>query len=122
MKQIILLGYFLCVSVIVYCQPGNVGINTSTPQAMLHVKDSAVLFSGASSLPGSPGNPPASGQGIRMMWYPDKAAFRAGYVSSVNWNKDSIGIYSFATGSNTKAKGNYSKTEHQGLEQKQSAG
>jgi hypothetical protein len=89
-------------------QIGKVGINTSSPQAMLHVKDGSVLFSGATTLPGTPGNPPDSGIGVRMMWYPDKAAFRAGYVISNQWDKDSIGNYSFASGASTKAKGNYS--------------
>lgn len=93
----------------VTAQTGKVGINTTTPQAMLHVKDSSVLFSGVNgSLPVSPGDPPASDAGVRMMWYPDKAAFRTGYVLSTNWNKDSIGDYSFGSGYNTKTKGNYS--------------
>ena len=39
------------------------------------------------------------------MWYPDKAAFRVGAVVSNNWDKDSIGDYSFASGNNTKAIG-----------------
>ncbi len=87
-------------------QVGKVGINTTTPQAMLHVKDSSVLFTGVTgALPGSPGNPPASGGGIRMMWYPDKAAFRVGRVIDANWNKDSIGEYSFGSGYNTRAIG-----------------
>jgi Head domain of trimeric autotransporter adhesin len=87
---------------------GKVGINTSTPQAMLHVKDSSVLFSGDSSI--NPGNPPASGTGIRMMWYPDKAAFRVGGItiaSLPNWDKDSIGYYSVAMGRDTRAKGEH---------------
>jgi hypothetical protein len=42
------------------------------------------------------------------MWYPQKAAFRVGAVSGNKWNKDSIGNYSFATGSNSKALGEYS--------------
>ncbi len=92
-----------------YCvantQIGKVGINTNNPLAMLHVKDSSVLFSGAAVLPPVPRNPPVTGGGIRMMWYPDKAAFRSGYVVTNNWNKDSIGDFSFASGSNTKAKG-----------------
>jgi len=62
----------------------------------------------AGSFKNVPGNPPISGGGTRMMWYPDKAAFRAGYVESSNWDKDSIGSYSFAIGSNTKAKGSAS--------------
>ncbi|MBK8141184.1 MAG: hypothetical protein IPK57_09260 [Chitinophagaceae bacterium] len=82
------------------------GINTARPLAMLHVKDSSVLFSGVpGNLPLTPGNPPATGQGVRMMWYPDKAAFRVGRVLDANWNKDSIGEYSFGSGYNTRAIG-----------------
>jgi hypothetical protein len=51
------------------------------------------------------GNPPVSGAGRRMMWYVDKAAFRAGAVAGDIWDKDSIGLYSFATGIDSKAKG-----------------
>lgn len=40
-----------------------------------------------------------------MMWYADKAAFRAGYVSLTNWDKANIGNYSFASGLNTTASG-----------------
>ncbi|MFN0201278.1 MAG: tail fiber domain-containing protein [Bacteroidia bacterium] len=48
-----------------------------------------------------------SGIGTRMFWYPKKAAFRAGYVNGIQWNDDSIGIVSFATGYGTKASSNY---------------
>jgi hypothetical protein len=95
-------------SIQIQAQVGNVGINTLTPQAMLHVKDSSVLFSANFLLPTVPGNPPASGAGTRMMWYPDKAAFRAGTVSSTNWDKESIGLYSNSLGFNTKSTGSYS--------------
>jgi hypothetical protein len=108
MRKTILVFLMFLMAHRLMAQVGNVGINTSTPSAMLHVKDSSVLFSGATTLPGTPGNPPVSGAGIRMMWYPDKAAFRAGRVSSTQWDKDSIGNYSFATGYNAKAKGQYS--------------
>lgn len=49
-----------------------------------------------------------TGAGTRMFFNPKKAAFRVGYVDGTQWNKDSIGIYSFAAGYNTKAKGPYS--------------
>ncbi len=81
------------------------GINTSAPKAMLHVKDSSVLFSGAADVDPTPGNLPDSSLGVRMLWYPDKAAFRAGRSSSTSWKRDSIGNYSFAAGYQTKAKG-----------------
>jgi len=87
----------------------NVGIGTNTPKARLHVSDSSVVFTGGLAfLPGPYGDPPISGPGTRMMWYADKAAFRAGAVSSTSWDKDSIGNYSFATGFNNKAMSNYS--------------
>lgn len=87
---------------------GNVGIGTSTPLSRLHVVDSSVLFSAVSNAPASPGLPPIQGPGRRMMWYADKAAFRAGIVSGPEWDKDSIGLYSFASGFGTIAKGNAS--------------
>lgn len=95
----------LCSLTASLAQTGNVGINTTSPNAMLHVKDSSVLFTGPANLPSSPGQPAVNGQGIRTMWYPNKAAFRTGGVVGPNWDKDSIGHYSFAAGYNPKAKG-----------------
>ena len=83
----------------------HVGIGTVTPLAALHVLDSSVLFSSPYTLPVVPADPPISGSGTRMMWYADKAAFRTGTVFSTDWNKDSIGLYSFAAGFNPKASG-----------------
>ena len=86
---------------------GKVGIGSSTPSAQLHVSDSSVLFTGPQSVPFSTTftPPPASGSGGRMMWYPQKLAFRAGYAVSDYWDKDSIGVASFASGSGTLASG-----------------
>ncbi|NOT51869.1 MAG: hypothetical protein HOP10_11405 [Chitinophagaceae bacterium] len=86
----------------------NVGIGTTTPAARLHVNDSSVLFSATGDVPVTPGNTAISGAGRRMMWYPDKAAFRAGYVDGALWDQANIGRYSFAAGVNTKASGNSS--------------
>ncbi|MFS8083041.1 MAG: tail fiber domain-containing protein [Ginsengibacter sp.] len=83
----------------------QVGIGTTTPLARLQVTDSSVLFSAAGSIPTTPGNTPISGAGRRMMWYPDKAAFRVGYVDGTQWDRDNIGSYSFASGIYTKAIG-----------------
>ncbi|MBA2249132.1 MAG: hypothetical protein H0W12_02955 [Chitinophagaceae bacterium] len=101
MKKII---YYFLVSTIGYllfattsfAQNGNVGIGIPTPLARLHVADSSVVFTATGDIPVTPGNPPISGVGRRMMWYPGKAAFRVGYVSAAKWDKDSIGNYSFA--------------------------
>ncbi|MEO6130573.1 MAG: hypothetical protein ABIQ02_01905, partial [Saprospiraceae bacterium] len=83
---------------------GKTGINTNNPLAMLHVRDSSVIFTGPTILPG-PANPPVNGAGTRMMWYADKAAFRAGAILGTQWDKDSIGLRSVAMGADTKAKG-----------------
>ena len=46
---------------------GNVGIGTTAPVAKLHVADSSVVFNANGYAPSSPGNPPVSGQGRRVM-------------------------------------------------------
>ncbi|RKH23645.1 peptidase S74 [Corallococcus sp. CA041A] len=46
---------------------------------------------------------PMSGKGDRMMWYPNKAAFRAGHAVATEWDEANIGVVSFASGSNTTA-------------------
>ncbi|MCO5252177.1 MAG: tail fiber domain-containing protein [Candidatus Kapabacteria bacterium] len=89
---------------------GRIGIGTATPAALLHITDTDegnILFEGEFKGSG-PSDPPTSGAGTRMMWYPDKASFRVGRVSSTQWDKDSIGDYSVAMGYNTKALNVYS--------------
>jgi len=51
---------------------------------------------------------PAAGAGVRMMWYPEMAAFRAGYVAGTEWNNAKIGAFSVAMGKSTTASGNIS--------------
>ncbi len=92
-----------------YIAPGgNVGIGESAPLARLHVADSNVVFSAEGTVPFSAGIAPVSGAGRRMMWYADKAAFRAGYVDGTQWDTDSVGMYSMALGFNPKATGQMS--------------
>jgi hypothetical protein len=51
---------------------------------------------------------PQEGEGYRMMWHPYRAAFRAGGVSSDQWNDANIGFFSVAFGQNVQAEGNWS--------------
>ncbi|HEX6750737.1 MAG TPA: tail fiber domain-containing protein [Longimicrobium sp.] len=54
------------------------------------------------------GSIPATGAGVRMMWFPNKYAFRAGSVSSFGatyWDLGSVGTGSAAFGENTRASG-----------------
>jgi len=84
----------------------NIGIGTTSPVARLHISDSNVVFTGPLNIPVSTNfNPPVQGPGTRMMWYPQKGAFRVGNVDGAHWDKDSIGNYSFASGYKTKARG-----------------
>ena len=85
----------------------RIGIGTTSPAAILHANGTGtgggnVLFTGQRKIAGA-GDPPATGAGTRMMWYPDHAAFRAGQVEGNQWDKTNIGTHSFAAGLNTKA-------------------
>lgn len=51
------------------------------------------------------GTIPVSGDGVRLMWYPGKAAFRAGSTVGTGWDDANIGAYSVAFGENTLASG-----------------
>ena len=84
---------------------GRMGFGTTNPLTDFHVTNTnGVLFTGTHGT----GALPATGTGTRMMWYPKKSAFRAGYVVGVNWDDVNVGDYSFATGYNTRASGLYS--------------
>lgn len=84
---------------------GDIGVGTVDPLTGFHVDNTnGAVFSGTFGL----GDIPTEGAGTRMMWYPKKAAFRSGYVSSTQWNDGLIGNYSFASGYNTRATQPYS--------------
>jgi hypothetical protein len=58
------------------------------------------------------GDLPASGEGVRLMWFPARAAFRAGRLGtfdladgSTYWNLNNVGVASAAFGTNTRASG-----------------
>lgn len=86
----------------------RVGIGTSQATAALHVAnnsiDGNVLFQGSFN-DQFPGATPANGTGTRMLWYPAKAAFRAGRVSADQWDAQQIGSYSMAMGLDALALG-----------------
>ena len=84
---------------------GSVAVDTSTSLGSLTVNGNNGII--ATGTFGS-GNTLNLGAGTRMMWYPKKAAFRAGGVRSSLWDDTNIGQYSFATGLDAMASGEYS--------------
>ncbi len=96
MKQAFFLLFFI--SLVINANAQNVGIGTPTPQAPFTVAENKTVLFGADTLNG----------GTKMMWLPTKGAFRVGTVAGVNWNPDSIGVWSFASGFDAKAKGDFS--------------
>ena len=93
-----------------FSQIGKVGINTTSPAAMLHVKDSSVVFTSPyyENFPEYDAPPPVVGAGARMMWYPQRRSLRSGMVTGSQWNQSNTGFYSFASGYNPIANGEVS--------------
>lgn len=97
----------------VYRSTGNVGIGTSSPSFSLTVGngtsvDGSILAKGFGFV-GTDGLVlTESGAGTRLIWYPRKAAFRAGEVYDTKWDDINIGTHSAAFGEDTTASGKYS--------------
>ncbi len=82
----------------------RVGIGTITPEFRLTLDKGAATPNGGILAIGTYGSGTAlatAGAGTRMIWYPKKAAFRAGYVTGTQWDADMIGGMSVAMGYNT---------------------
>ena len=87
----------------------QVGIGTATPNATALLQVDAgtsltngVLITGTSNVSATVPNLNA---GSRLMFYPGKGAFRAGYVDGTQWNDSLVGRFSVAMGYNTHASG-----------------
>jgi hypothetical protein len=77
-------------------------IPTATVPAAIRLQaDGGVLATGSPDV----GAIPASGSGLRMMWFPGRAAFRAGRAEQDRWDDANVGAYSVAFGNGTIASG-----------------
>jgi hypothetical protein len=80
-----------------------VGIGTSTPEFKLTLdNDGGIIAKGTH---GSGATLATSGEGTKLIWYPRKSAFRAGYTFEDSWDDINIGRYSAALGYETRASG-----------------
>jgi len=71
---------------------GYVGIGTETPEGKLVIQnDGGILAKGTF---GAGAALTTSGAGKRLIWYPRKAAFRAGSATADRWNDANIGTHS----------------------------
>jgi len=86
----------------------RIGIGTTTPIDLFHAELGTNGFLVTGSYDGL--SIPNLGKGTRMVFYPRKAAFRAGSVYNVAdcWNDPNVGAYSSAFGMDCKASGIYS--------------
>jgi len=87
----------------IYRNVGNIGIGTTNPEFKLSLEDDGGILAIGEYNTGT--TLTTSGQGTRLIWYPKKAAFRAGYADSDEWDDVNIGYASVALGWNTTASG-----------------
>jgi len=82
---------------------GFLGLNTTTPLMRFHVLDGGILSTGVQ------GTNTVTGAGTRLMWIPDRAAFRAGRLNvggTANfWDAANVGVGSAAFGTDNRAAG-----------------
>ena len=85
-------------------QPRPLPATTVIPTTIRLRADGGLVAAGAIDT----GTIPASGAGTRMMWFPKKAAFRAGSTSGDVWDEPKTGAFSVAMGNDTVASGEFS--------------
>ena len=97
----------------------RVGIGTSAPEFKLTLQNDAGILAIGQFGDVNAASLTTSGPGARFIWYPKKAALRAGLIiagtgayasrPTDQWNDVNIGNYSVAFGRNSKASGAYSQ-------------
>jgi hypothetical protein len=104
-------------AIVAICLSIPVIANAQVPDTLVAVRDSSsnvrmtlhkngAFLLGGTYDGGISGGIPQEGAGTRLMWYPEKASFRAGAVTGTWWDDAFIGVYSFAAGEDVRASGN----------------
>jgi len=84
----------------------ELGIGTTTPELSLTLDVNGGIL--AKGIENAGDTLTSTGYGTRLIWYPRKSAFRAGFAGSTEWDDDSIGVGSTALGYQPKATGHSS--------------
>jgi hypothetical protein len=102
--------------VLVFAGAGAGAVQAQTPDSAFAVSrsgqslfrvnvDGGAVFGGAYDGGTNSGGIAAEGAGTRMMWYPQKASFRAGWINGTQWDDANIGYFSVAMGQAVRASG-----------------
>ncbi|PEN13763.1 hypothetical protein CRI94_06735 [Longibacter salinarum] len=93
---------FVCLPNDARAQTRALNVDDADGDSLVHVNDD-----GGFAVYGESGTGaiPATGAGTRMMWFPNKAAFRAGEVDGTQWDDANVGEHSVAFGLDTDAAG-----------------
>jgi hypothetical protein len=75
---------------------------------LFRVNNDAGAYFGGSYNASWSGGPAITGSGTRLLWYPEKAAFRAGTINGTQWDDANIGLGSVAAGVDVRASGDNS--------------
>ncbi|HKQ53844.1 MAG TPA: tail fiber domain-containing protein, partial [Pyrinomonadaceae bacterium] len=87
---------------------GHYGDGNDYDSERFRVENDGAILSIGEYNSGSTGNIPREGAGTRFLWYPGKAAIRAGGINGTQWDDANIGLYSTAFGENVRALGDNS--------------
>jgi hypothetical protein len=114
MKKLTLVILATCYCILCCGQTGSVGIGTTNPipEAVLQVHTGSdntkgFLVTGLINNATLP-TVPDLGAGSRLMFFPGKAAFRAGAVDLTQWNNINVGRYSTGLGFSVRATADHS--------------
>ena len=106
MKKSLLLLLGLSALTTVHAQDNRVGVNTTNPRAGLDINHVDGFLATGELDNGYIDNLPLTGP--RLMWIPQKGAFRVGGTNTGYWSSFYLGKYSVAMGYNTVAAGDHS--------------
>lgn len=92
-----------------FAQPADSVLTAGLPNNnfMKLQKDGGFIIRGTFN-PSYTGAPAQEGSGTRLLWFPQRAAFRAGTILETQWDGANIGDASVAIGYNNRASGAYS--------------